>query len=70
MAHTTGGVPDGTKAVSNVQTLRRVYDNNASQHAREDDYIREKWERASLRRALYCMRCLAGQAYSLPKACA
>jgi RHS repeat-associated protein len=37
--HTTGGVPDGTEAISNLQTLARVYINNAGESVREDDYF-------------------------------
>jgi RHS repeat-associated protein len=37
--HTTGGVPDGTEAISNLQTLTRTYLNSAGQLAREDAYF-------------------------------
>ena len=37
--HVTGGVPDGTEAVSGVQTLSRTYTNAAGQVVRTDDYF-------------------------------
>jgi hypothetical protein len=37
--HTTNGVPDGTEAVSNVQTLSRQYMSAGGQIARKDDYF-------------------------------
>jgi RHS repeat-associated protein len=37
--HLTGGVPDGTEAIADVQTLTRTYRNPAGQNVREDDYF-------------------------------
>jgi RHS repeat-associated protein len=37
--HVTGGVPDGTEAISNLQSLSRVYYNDANQAIAEDDYF-------------------------------
>ncbi|HEV3447791.1 MAG TPA: DUF4214 domain-containing protein [Gemmataceae bacterium] len=37
--HLTGGVPDGTEAVSNVQTLSRQYASAAGQLVRADSYV-------------------------------
>jgi RHS repeat-associated protein len=37
--HLTGGVPDGTEAISNVQTLARDYMNAAGQEVRMDRYF-------------------------------
>ncbi|MGH3577849.1 MAG: hypothetical protein ACRDU0_09850, partial [Mycobacterium sp.] len=37
--HTTGGVPDGTEAVSGLQTLERDYRNSAGQSASVDAYF-------------------------------
>ncbi len=36
--HLTNGVPDGTEAISNIQTLTRDYTNAAGQMVREDNY--------------------------------
>ena len=37
--HLTDGVPDGTEAIADVQTLSRSYMNPAGQTVREDDYF-------------------------------
>jgi YD repeat-containing protein len=37
--HLTNGVPDGTEAISNIQTLTRGYTNAAGQLVRTDDYF-------------------------------
>ena len=37
--HLTGGVPDGTEAISGVQTLSRSYTNSAGQVVETDDYF-------------------------------
>jgi len=37
--HLTGGVPDGTEAISNLQTLSRAYTNTAGQMVRTDAYF-------------------------------
>ena len=37
--HVTGGVPDGTEAISNLQTLSRDYTNSGGQVVRSDDYF-------------------------------
>jgi RHS repeat-associated protein len=37
--HLTGGVPDGTEAISNIQTLSRNYMNGAGQDVRMDRYF-------------------------------
>jgi RHS repeat-associated protein len=37
--HLTNGVPDGTEAIAEVQTLSRTYVNPAGQDVREDDYF-------------------------------
>jgi RHS repeat-associated protein len=37
--HLTGGVPDGTEAISSIQTLSRTYVNIAGQAVRKDDYF-------------------------------
>jgi RHS repeat-associated protein len=37
--HLTNGVPDGTEAVSNIQSLSRSYTNSAGQLVRRDDYF-------------------------------
>jgi len=37
--HTTGGVPDGTEAIANVQSLSRSYVNAAGQVVTQDDYF-------------------------------
>src|SRR5579884_4311104 len=37
--HLTGGVPDGTEAISSLQTLSRVYTNMAGQNVRTDAYF-------------------------------
>jgi hypothetical protein len=37
--HVTGGVPDGTEAISNLQTLSRSYTNSAGQVVSKDDYF-------------------------------
>jgi RHS repeat-associated protein len=37
--HLTGGVPDGTEAISNLQTLSRAYTNSAGQVTRKDSYF-------------------------------
>jgi YD repeat-containing protein len=37
--HTTNGVPDGTEAISNVQTLSRQYISAGGQEVRDDDYF-------------------------------
>ena len=37
--HLTGGVPDGTEAIANLQTLSRAYENAAGQDVRMDDYF-------------------------------
>src|SRR5271167_107118 len=37
--HLTGGVPDGTEAISSIQTLTRTYVNIAGQAIRKDDYF-------------------------------
>ncbi len=37
--HLTGGMPDGTEAVSGLQTLSRSYTNAAGQVVRQDDYF-------------------------------
>jgi RHS repeat-associated protein len=37
--HLTNGVPDGTEAISNIQTLTRDYMNAAGQVVRTDDYF-------------------------------
>jgi RHS repeat-associated protein len=37
--HLTGGIPDGTEAIGNIQTLTRDYTNAAGQLVREDDYF-------------------------------
>jgi RHS repeat-associated protein len=37
--HLTGGVPDGTEAISGVQTLSRVLTNTGGQVTEEDDYF-------------------------------
>ena len=37
--HVTGGVPDGTEAISNLQTLSRDYTNSGGQLVRTDDYF-------------------------------
>jgi RHS repeat-associated protein len=37
--HLTNGVPDGTEAIADIQSLSRQYDNAAGQVVREDDYF-------------------------------
>ncbi len=37
--HTTGGLPDGTEAIGNIQSLNRAYLNNAGQAVRWDRYF-------------------------------
>jgi RHS repeat-associated protein len=37
--HTTGGLPDGTEAIGNLQTLNRAYLNSAGQATRWDRYF-------------------------------